>query len=72
MIGGQSKLKMLVANIALQHITAIETFNPKYQDTHCDLGMLKFVMILILVVVVILALVNLKRGEYSEDGCSLI
>ena len=29
MISGQSKLKTLVANIALQCIKAIEEFNPK-------------------------------------------
>ena len=44
MISGQSKLKTLVANIALQCIRAIEAFNPKYQDVHCDLCMLKFNM----------------------------
>ena len=43
-ISGQSKLKMLVANIALQCIRGIEAFNPKHQDVHCDLGILKFIM----------------------------
>ena len=55
MISGQLKLKTLVSNIALQHIKAIETLNAKYQDIHCDLGMVKFIMILILIVVIILA-----------------
>ena len=45
MISGQSKLKMLVANKALQHIKAIEAFNPKYQNAHCDFGVIKFIMI---------------------------
>ena len=48
MISGQSKLKTLVANIPLQCIKAIEAFNPKYQDAHCDFGVLKIIMILIL------------------------
>ena len=72
MISGQSKLKTLVANIALQCMEAIEAFNPKYQDVHCDLGKLKFIMILILVIVLILAFGKLKGAEYPEDGCSLI
>ena len=55
MIRGQSKLKTLVSNIVLQCIKAIESLNPKYQDVHCNLGVLKFIMILILVVVIILA-----------------
>ena len=63
MISGQSKLKMLVANIAVQHIRVIEAFNPKYQDVHCDLGVVKFIMILILVVVIILAFDKLRKSR---------
>ena len=63
MISGQSKLKMLVANIALQCIKAIEAFNPKYQDSHFDFGVLKFIMILILVVVTILAFGKLRKSR---------
>ena len=54
---------MLGANIALQYIKPIETFNPKYQDIHCDLGMLKFIMILILVIVKILAFDKFKKSR---------
>ena len=63
MIRGQSKLKTLVANIALQHIKPIEAFNPKYYDVHCDLGVLKFIIIVILVVVIILAFGKLKKSR---------
>ena len=63
MISGQSKLKTLVANIALQHIRVIEAFNPKYQDVHCGFGMLKYIMILILVVVIILAFGKLRKSR---------
>ena len=63
MISGQSKLKTLVANIALQWIRAIEAFNPKYQNAHCDLGILKFIVILILVVVIILAFGKLRKSR---------
>ena len=59
----QSKLKMLVANLALQCIKAIEAFNPKYQDAYCDFGVLKFIMILILVVVTILAFGKLRKSR---------
>ena len=46
-IAGQSKLKVLVANIALQCVKAINALNTKNQDKqNCDLGMLKFLMIL--------------------------
>ena len=63
MISGHSKLKMLVANIALQYIKAIEAFNPKYQDAHCDFGVLQFIMILISVVVTILAFGKLRKSR---------
>ena len=63
MISGQSKLKMLVANIALQCIRVIEAFNPKCQDVHCDRGALKFIMVLILVVVIILAFGKLRKSR---------
>ena len=63
MISGQSKLKILVANIALQCIQAIETFNPRYQDAHCDFSVLKFITILILVIVTILAFAKLRKSR---------
>ena len=62
-ISGQSKLKTLVANIALQCIKPIEAFNPKYHDAHCDLGVLGLIMILILVVVTILAFGKLRKSR---------
>ena len=61
MISGQSKLKMLVANIALQHIKAIEAFTPRYQNAHCDFGVIKFIMIL--VIVTILAFGKLRKSR---------
>ena len=63
MISGQSKLKTLVSNIALQCIKAIEALNPKYQDVHCDLDMLKFIIILILVVIIILAFEKFRNSR---------
>ena len=63
MISGQSKLKMLVANIALQHIKTIEAFNPKYQNAHCVFGVIKFIMILILVIATLLAFGKLRKSR---------
>ena len=63
MIRGQSKLKTLVANIALQHTKAIEAFNPKYQNAHCDFGVIKFIMILILVIVTLLSFGKLRKSR---------
>ena len=63
MISGQWKLKILVANIDLQCIKAIEAFNPKYQDVHCDFGVENYIMILILVVVTFLAFGKLRKSR---------
>ena len=35
MVCRQSKLKTLVANIALQHVKGIEAAGPRYQDIYC-------------------------------------
>ena len=63
MISGQSKLKMLVANIAIQCIKTIEALSPKYHDVHCDLSVLKFIMILILIVVIILVFDKFRNSR---------
>ena len=63
MISGQLKLKTLVTNIALQCIKAIEAFNPNVQHTHCDLGMLKFIIILILIGVIILIIGKFRKSR---------
>ena len=48
---------MLVANITLQHVKAIDALNTKNQGTQgCDLGMLKFPMVLNLAIVVLMIL----------------
>ena len=52
-----------MANIALQHVKAIEASNPKNQEVHCDLGILKFIMLLNLVVVTLLAFGKLKKSR---------
>ena len=64
MLTGQSKLKTLVANIALQRIKPIEAADPKTAQ-NCDFGMLKFLMILNLVIVLML-LVKFKKSKIFQ------
>ena len=63
MISDKSKLKTLVANIALQHTKAIEAYNPNVQHAHCDFGVLKSIMILILIGVIILILGKFRKSR---------
>ena len=67
MLTCQSKLKTLVANIALQCAKAIDTLNVKNQGTQsCDIGMLKFMMVLNLAIVILLILVKMKKSKFFE------
>ena len=63
MLSGQSKLKTLVANIALQHVKAIEVANPKNQETSCEFGIVKFLMLLNLVIVILMALAKFRKSR---------
>ena len=63
MKSSQSKLKTLVTNIALHCTKAIETLNPNVQHTHCDFGMLKFIVILILIGVIILLFGKFRKSR---------
>ena len=62
-ITGQSKLKTLVANIALQCIKAVEAvaLNPHY--TYCEIGLAKVLIILNLSIVTFMALTKLKKSR---------
>ena len=72
-IVGQSKLKMLVADIILQCVKSINALNTKNKDKQgCDLGMLKFLMILNLAIVVLMILVKIKKTNFFKDIFSLI
>ena len=67
MFTGQSKLKMLVSNIALQHVKAIEALNTTNQNKqNCDLGILKFLMIFNLIMVIIIILVKIKKSRIFQ------
>ena len=66
MLSGQSQLKTLVANIALQHIKAIEVANPKKQGTNCEFSTVKLLMLLDLVIVTFMALAKIRKVEYLK------
>ena len=63
-IMGQSKLKVLVAAMVLQRVTAVEAFNTNRQTQNCDSELLKILMILNLVIVVSLLLRKIKKGVF--------
>ena len=66
-IASQPKLKMLVANIALQCVKVIDALNTKNQDKQGhDFGMLKFLMVLNLAIVVLMILVKIKKSKIFQ------
>ena len=73
MLSGQSKLKTLVANIALQCVKAIEAANPKNLEANCEFCILKFLMLLNLVIVTLLALGKIRKSRifkgHFKYGC---
>ena len=54
---------MLVANIALQCVKAIEAANPKNQEADCEFGIVKFLVLLNLVVVTLMALAKIRKSR---------
>ena len=65
MFTGQPKLKTLVDYIALQHVKAIEALNINKKQ-NCDLGMLKFLMILNIIMVIIIILMEIKKSRIFQ------
>ena len=59
----QSKLKTLVANIALQCVKAIEAANPENQETNCEFSIMKCLMLLNLVMVILMTLAKFKKSR---------
>ena len=63
-LSGQSKLKTLVSNIALQCVKAIEALNPKNLGLQkCKFGIVKYLAILNLVIVALMALAKFKKAK---------
>ena len=66
-LSGHLKLKTLVANIALQHVKAIEALNPNNQGPqNCGFGLVKFLMVLNLIIVILIALIKLKKSKIFQ------
>ena len=68
MLSGQSKLKTLVTNIALQHVKGIEVANPMKWDTNCEFSIAKLLMLLNLVIVTLKTLAKIKTSRIFK-GC---
>ena len=63
-IMGQSKLKALVENMALQLVRTVEALNTNRQTQNCNSELLKILMILNLVIVVSLLLRKIKKSVF--------
>ena len=59
----QSKLKTLVANIALQCVKAVESAALKQHNQNCEFRLVKFLMILNLILVTLMALAKFKKSR---------
>ena len=65
-ITGQSKLKALVATMALQRVRAVDALNTNRQTQNCNSELLKILMILNLVIVVVLLLRKIKKSVFFQ------
>ena len=65
-IMGQSKLKVLVATMALQRVRAVNALNTNRQTQSCNSELLKILMILHLVIVVSLLLRKIRKSVFFQ------
>ena len=65
-LSGQSKLKTLVANIALQCVKAIEEAADPKSQRNCEFGIVKFLMILNLVIGTLMDLAKLGKSRIFQ------
>ena len=67
---GQSKLKTLVANIALQHAKGTEAADGKSQDIYCTCEMQWFIIVMLLIMLGLIYLVihKIKKSSLCK-GC---
>ena len=67
-VTGQSKLKTLVTNIALQHIKTVEAAacNPNY--VICENGLVRMLMIINLGILTLMALAKLRKSRIFKGG----
>ena len=71
MVCGQSKLKLLVASIALQHAKGIEAADARYQDIYCAYEMQWYIigMLLIILLGMIYLVTNKIKKSNLFGGC---
>ena len=62
----QSKLKTLVANIALQHIKEIEAADPRYQDIYCTCKMQWCIIGMLLII--LLGMIYLVTNKIKKSN----
>ena len=60
---GQSKLKTLVTNVALQCVKDVESAALNQQNQNCEFGLVKFLMILNLILVTLMDLDKFKKSK---------
>ena len=65
-ITGQSKLKALVATMALQRVRAVEALHTNKQTQNCNSELLKILMILNLLIVVSLLLRKIRKSMFFQ------
>ena len=70
-VTGHSKLKTLVANIALQNIKTLETAALNPNHVICENGLVKILMIINLGIVTLMALLNSEKAESLKVDYSL-
>ena len=62
-VTGNSKLKMLVANIALQQIKTVKAAALNPQHIICENGLVKIFMIINLAILTLMALAKLRKSK---------
>ena len=71
MLCRQSKLKSLVANMALHHVKTIEAAALK-ENENCEFELMKLLIILNLAMTILLVLIKIKKAECFRDVYSQI
>ena len=61
-----SKLKMLVANIALQHLKGIEATDPRFQDVYCTCMMQWYMLAMLLLILLVIIFIVTSRVRKSN------
>ena len=65
MLCGQSKLKSIVANLALQHVKTVEAAMIK-ESNNCNLELIQLLIMLNLILTILLVLAKLKKSKVFQ------